>query len=449
MYTSQNKKLRKLSQNNKGFTLVELMVVVVIIAILALVGFSAYARSQQLARDTKRKEDMKDLTNALALYQQAKGVLVSGTFKSTDSNWSSVLGGDSEFTNYTNQMPQDPISSRAYEYIGDTNGFTYTLCTQLESPTSADTSSKPSACTSPYIGGLTYNSGVDTSAQTAPTSSPIIIITPTPTPTTLTNGLVSYWNMDQPSGNLIDSVSSYTGVVTGTTSINPGKINRGRSFNGSPDYVTITHNSNLNPGTGDFSLSYWMYYTGQRGGVAKSTGDPTCFSCSGYTGWDLIVNSDKIIWATVGTSQSKFRNINAPITPNQWTLLTMTWQASTGILKLYVNGALSGTDSTGSGTVGNINFSTNMVIGCLATPYCSGSNLLKGQIDEVGIWNRALTGPTTNCTDQPGSEVCKLYNSGNGRQVAMGNSSSEVAGASTHQSPLSQFIELIQSILKK
>lgn len=52
----------------KGFTLVELLVAIAIVAIIAAVGFVSYSQSQKIARDAKRKQDLREIAKALQLY---------------------------------------------------------------------------------------------------------------------------------------------------------------------------------------------------------------------------------------------------------------------------------------------------------------------------------------------------------------------------------------------
>src|SRR4029079_8455196 len=70
---------------------------------------------------------------------------------------------------------------------------------------------------------------------------------------------------------------------------------------------------------------------------------------------------------------------------NTWTHVAMAFNAATNQTSYYINGALARTDSTNGGNL--INVDANVFIGERA-----GSNFFIGQIDEVGIYNRALTG---------------------------------------------------------
>ena len=60
-------------QASKGFTIVELLIVIVVIGILAALVVTTYNGIQQKARDTERKTDIKALHGQLEAYQAQNG----------------------------------------------------------------------------------------------------------------------------------------------------------------------------------------------------------------------------------------------------------------------------------------------------------------------------------------------------------------------------------------
>jgi prepilin-type N-terminal cleavage/methylation domain-containing protein len=63
----------------KGFTLVELLIAISILAILSTIGFAAYSKSQELARDAKRRGDVDAIKKAMYLLQGSKGNFCDST----------------------------------------------------------------------------------------------------------------------------------------------------------------------------------------------------------------------------------------------------------------------------------------------------------------------------------------------------------------------------------
>lgn len=65
--------LKSLKQQNKGFTIVELLIVIVVIGILALLVVTTYAGIQQKARNTKRQTDIAAIQTQLEAFYQTAG----------------------------------------------------------------------------------------------------------------------------------------------------------------------------------------------------------------------------------------------------------------------------------------------------------------------------------------------------------------------------------------
>lgn len=125
-----------------GFSLIELLVVMTVMAIL--IGLSAFGLQQarESARDGQRKSDLETIRTALSFYRSdcnfyptpAGGV--GADFKTNfGTSFSSTCTGSTN--TYIDKIPSDPLSGRNYWYYS--NGTTYKICSALEAETTADT----------------------------------------------------------------------------------------------------------------------------------------------------------------------------------------------------------------------------------------------------------------------------------------------------------------------
>ena len=68
------------------------------------------------------------------------------------------------------------------------------------------------------------------------------------------DGLVSHWPAE---GNAVDIHGSNNGTLFGAT-FAPGQVGQGFSFDGVDDYVRVPHSTDLEPGTGSFTIKAWV-----------------------------------------------------------------------------------------------------------------------------------------------------------------------------------------------
>lgn len=100
----------------KGFTFIEILVVVSIIAVLIAVGVISYGSIQKRSRDARRKSDIEQIRSALEFYRSDNGYYPDGpttfTALSSSANPGKVLIDDE----YIAQIPSDPKDDTEYAY---------------------------------------------------------------------------------------------------------------------------------------------------------------------------------------------------------------------------------------------------------------------------------------------------------------------------------------------
>lgn len=121
----------------KGFTLLELLVVISIVAVLLAISASAFISARATSRDVKRKTDLEQLRGAVELFKADKGAYPNSTNGGQDSgNVSSALAILVSPTTYISKLPTDPgVNNYYYQYISASSG--YVLCAALEKGSSS------------------------------------------------------------------------------------------------------------------------------------------------------------------------------------------------------------------------------------------------------------------------------------------------------------------------
>src|SRR6266851_4571519 len=107
--------LRKKMGNQRGFTLIELMIVVAIIGILTAIAFPLYANIQARARVAKAQADVRTLASAIVVYSAHTGVLPTAI---TDISSAVIVGGVTAGP-FIRPIPAPPLAWAAYVYTKD------------------------------------------------------------------------------------------------------------------------------------------------------------------------------------------------------------------------------------------------------------------------------------------------------------------------------------------
>ena len=127
--------------SKKGFTLLEMLVVIGIIGVLVGMGAVSYSSAQKKSRDSKRKSDLKVIQSSLEQYysvckdspftypNKTTAQLYSGGITCTDPSMTILSSSN---------LPKDPKSLANYTYTYVSASNTYTICTSnMETETPA------------------------------------------------------------------------------------------------------------------------------------------------------------------------------------------------------------------------------------------------------------------------------------------------------------------------
>lgn len=127
--------------NKKGFTLLEMLVVIGIIGVLVGMGAVSYSSAQKKSRDAKRKSDLKTIQSSLEQYYSVcKDSPFTYLNKTTNQLYSSgITCTDPSMTILSSaDMPKDPKAGTKYAYTYTNASNTYTICTDSMETETAD-----------------------------------------------------------------------------------------------------------------------------------------------------------------------------------------------------------------------------------------------------------------------------------------------------------------------
>ena len=128
---------KNINKFQKGFTLVELLIVIAIIGVLAALLMSNFIGVRQRARDAQRKSDLKQIQSALELYRSD---LAAYPLTNNFSACLSSLPPPPATTIYMQKVPCDPSSSYNggdYSYTSDGSTYSVAACAENSSDSQA------------------------------------------------------------------------------------------------------------------------------------------------------------------------------------------------------------------------------------------------------------------------------------------------------------------------
>lgn len=213
----------------------------------------------------------------------------------------------------------------------------------------------------------------------------------------LTDNLVSYWKLDEASGNALDAHGSNDLTDINTVGSATGKISNARDFDAaSAERFTITDNATLSGADVDRTFAFWMH----PDSLAATRAPAGKFAGGGQQEFRFQIATTGLLAFQVSGSGTSSVGANTPsstISAGSWYYVVGWHDSVANTINLQVN---NGTVYSAAHSTGMFNGTAPFTIGC----WSAGAEPFDGLIDEFGWWDRVLTS----------DERTELYNSGNG-----------------------------------
>jgi RHS repeat-associated protein len=207
---------------------------------------------------------------------------------------------------------------------------------------------------------------------------------------------IGWWQLNQNGGSTVPdaSGSGNTATASGGATLSGGAA----TFPGTVGAQVATNGPVLNT-TASFSVSAWVDLSSTAPGFQTALSQDGNQASSFYLQYDATDNAWAFARSNTDTNGAAGIRVHASTPPatNTWTHLVGLFNAGTGSMSLYVNGALAatGTDSTAFAANGPLAIGRAKFNGAQTDPF-------HGQIANVQVYQRALSA----------ADVTTLYNGG-------------------------------------
>jgi len=122
-----------LRSKQTGFTIVELLIVIVVIGILAAITIVAFNGVQKQARDTERTSEIKSMQKAIEMYKVENGEYPLQEDGVANAGYSMSLIESLLVPKYMSALPKEPNSTAPYQYVRGTGKDSYAIRAMYES----------------------------------------------------------------------------------------------------------------------------------------------------------------------------------------------------------------------------------------------------------------------------------------------------------------------------
>ncbi len=206
------------------------------------------------------------------------------------------------------------------------------------------------------------------------------------------SGLVGWWPGD---GFALDvSGNSNNGALVNGATYAPGQVGQAFSFDGVDDYVTIPHSAALQPDR-ELTVEGWIKLSVMPSSWAsvfwKGNGTDSSQTGNSERSYSLFVNANGSLHVAstssdrVGIGQTVASTAAGSVITGQWYHVAVVVNSNLGYLRIYLNGVLKG--ETAYSASGIRAGTSALQFGARS----GGGYQFQGLIDEVSLYNRALT----------------------------------------------------------